>query len=53
MENEKFLQQLSIIQRSLGVIEGVAWGLDEKCSHPIYDALEVIDAALEVIKDGK
>lgn len=39
-----------IIQRMLGKIEGVAFALDEKHAHPLFDALEVIDEILNRIE---
>jgi hypothetical protein len=43
-------KELSTIQRLLGTIEGVAYGMDKKISCPIWDAIEAIDFILR--KDG-
>ena len=55
MANEKILSQISTIQRALGIIEGVAIGLnnDAICSM-LYTATEMIEEAVEAItEDGK
>lgn len=53
MANEKLLSKLSDIERMLGKIEGVAFVLEDRYASPILDALEVIDAVLKEIEDGK
>lgn len=53
MANEKMLNAISAIDRALGKIEGVAFVLEDKYSMPLLDAIEVIDGALEDIKNGK
>ena len=53
MANEKLLSKISTIERCLGKIEGVAFCLEDKCANTILDALEVLDAVLEEIKNGK
>ena len=53
MANEKLLLKLSTIDRCLGKLEGVAFCLDDKYANVIFDALEVLNAVLEDIKDGK
>lgn len=45
--------QASTIERMLGKIEGVAFVLEDRYASPIIDAIEVIDAVLQEIKDGK
>lgn len=52
MVNEKLLSKLSNIERMLGKIEGVAFVLEDRYASPILDAVEVIDAVLEEIKNG-
>jgi hypothetical protein len=53
MANEKLLSKLSDIERMLGKIEGVAFVLEDRYASPILDALEVIEAVLKEIEDGK
>lgn len=53
MVNEKLLSQLCTIERMLGKIEGVAFVLEDKYATPLFDAIEVIDAVMGEIKDGK
>lgn len=53
MENEKLLSKLSTIERMLGKIEGVAFVLEDKYATPLLDAIEVIDAVIMEVKDGK
>ena len=55
MANKKQLVYISTIQRALGIIEGVASGLDnDAVSQLLYTATGMIDEAVEEItKDGK
>ena len=53
MANEKLISIVSTIERALGMIEGVSYGLCEDQSSALLDAIEMIDGALEVLKDGK
>ena len=55
MANEKLINQICIIQRGLGIIEGVASGLaNDAISQLLYTATEMIEEAVEEItKDGK
>ena len=55
MANEKLINQICIIQRGLGIIEGVASGLaNDPVSQMLYTATEMIEEAVEEItKDGK
>ena len=51
MVNEK---QMSVIQRALGIIEGVMLLADLKVAETLGTAVEMMDDALkEVLKDGK
>lgn len=45
--------QVSTIERMLGKIEGVAFVLEDRYTSPLLDAVEVIDAVLKEIEDGK
>ena len=45
--------QSSTIERMLGKIEGVAFVLEDRYALPLLDAVEVIDAVLKEIEDGK
>jgi hypothetical protein len=55
MENEKLISTISTIQRALGIIEGVAIGLNnDAVGSLLYTAVEMIEEAVEEItKDGK
>ena len=55
MANEKLINQICVIQRGLGIIEGVASGLaNDTVSQLLYTATEMIDEAVgEITKDGK
>lgn len=53
MENEKRLSVISTIERAVGMIEGVSYGLCDSQASALIDAVEMIDGALEVLKDGK
>ncbi len=44
---ELSLKDKSTIQRMLGKIEGVAFGLEDKFATPLLDAVEVIDGILD------
>lgn len=45
--------QISSIERMLGKIEGVAFVLEDRYSSPLLDVVEVIDAVLQEVADGK
>lgn len=51
MANEKRISVISNIERAVGMIEGVSYGLDSQ-SAALIDAVEKIDEALEVLKNG-
>lgn len=53
MANEKLIQTISTIERALGIIEGVACGLDGGAAAAMIDAVEMIDAAVKEITDEK
>ena len=55
MANEKLINQICTIQRALGIIEGVAMGLNnDAIGSMLYTATEMIEEAVEEItKDGK
>ncbi len=40
------IKDKSTIQRKLGMIEGVAFVMDDKASTPLLDAVEVIDGII-------
>ena len=46
------LKDKETIQRMLGQIEGVAFGMDDKFSGVLLDAVEVIDSILDKEKGG-
>ena len=45
--------QISTLERMLGKIEGVAFVLEDRYASPLLDAVEVIDAVLQEVKDDK
>ena len=51
--SEKLISQVSTINRALGMIEGVSCGLDKAYAETLIDAVEMIDAAVKEITDGK
>lgn len=54
MANEKLLNQISTINRALGIIEGVMLVSDDKMQQALATAVEMIDEAMkEVFADGK
>lgn len=52
MTNEKLLSIISAIERALGMIEGVSYGLTDGQASALIDAVELIDIAIKEIKDG-
>jgi hypothetical protein len=53
MANEKLLSIISTIERALGMIEGVSYGLTDGQASALIDAVEMIDGAVKEIQDGK
>ena len=56
MASEKLLSAYSTIERALGMIEGVAFGLPkdlEPVPSLLGTAVEMIDGAMEEIRSGK
>lgn len=54
MATEKLISQISTINRALGMIEGVSYGLDGPGGHALADAVQMIDETIkEMIEDGK
>ena len=54
LTTEKRISSISTIQRALGVIEGVAIGLNnDAVGSMLYTAIEMIDEAVGAITDGK
>lgn len=53
MTNEKLLSIISAIERALGMIEGVSYGLTDGQASALIDAVEMIDRAVKEIQDGK
>ena len=52
MENEKLIAIVSTIERAVGMIEGVSYGLCDSQASALVDAVEKIDGALEELKNG-
>ena len=46
-------ENISIIRRFIGVVEGVAISLPERTQSLIYDYIEVVDAILDHEKGGE
>ena len=54
MVNEKLISQISTIQRALGMIEGVSYGLTDSAGTALADAVQMIDETIkEMLEDGK
>ena len=47
------LKDKSIVERLLGVIEGIAFAIDDKYGRPICDAIVEIDEILDKECDGE
>lgn len=53
MANEKLISQISTIQRALGMIEGVSYGVDYAVGNALADDVQMIDETLkEMTEDG-
>ena len=52
MANEKLISIVSTIERAVGMIEGVSYGLCDSQASALIDAVEKIDGALEELKNG-
>lgn len=54
MTNKKMMAQTGVIQRALGMLEGVSCGVDEAAAVTIMDAVHMIEGALkELAESGK
>ena len=53
MANEKMISAISTIERALGIIEGVACGVESAGADMLITAVEMIDGAVKEITDGK
>lgn len=54
MANEKLLNQISTINRALGMIEGVSYGMEQCAGQALADAVQMIDETVkEMLQDGK
>ena len=49
---EKQISSISTIERALGIIEGVSYGVDSKYADILITAVEMIDGAVKEITDG-
>lgn len=52
MATEKLISIISTIERAVGMIEGVSYGLTDSQASALVDAVEMIDRAIEEIKNG-
>ena len=46
------LEALSAIERALGMIEGISYGVDETIATGLIDAVEMIDNAVKELTDA-
>lgn len=54
MANEKLINQISTIQRALGMIEGVSYGMEQSPGQALADAVQMIDETVkEILEDGQ
>ncbi|MBQ8360011.1 MAG: hypothetical protein IJX37_08955 [Oscillospiraceae bacterium] len=54
MANEKTISQIGTIQRALGMIEGVSYGMEQSAGQALADAVQMIDETVkEMLEDGK
>lgn len=54
MADEKLISQISTINRALGMIEGVSYGIDDAAGNAIADAVQMIEETIkEMMADGK
>lgn len=53
MANKKLIHSMSIIERALGIIEGISFGVDNAIGTALIDAVEMIEHAVkEILEDG-
>lgn len=53
LTTKRQMSSISIIDRALGMIEGVSCGLENKYADTLLDAIEMIDVAVKEITYGK
>ena len=54
MVSEKLISQISTIQRALGMIEGVSYGMEQSAGQALADAVQMIEETVkEILEDGK
>ena len=53
MANEKLINRISTINRALGIIEGVSYGMQEPAGQALADAVQMIEETVkEMVEDG-
>lgn len=53
MATEKLVSQISIINRALGMIEGVSYGMEQSAGQALADAVQMIEETVkEMVEDG-
>ncbi len=53
MANEKMISCISTINRALGMIEGVSYGVVDSAGSALIDAVQMIEEAVkELMEDG-
>lgn len=54
METDKLISKISTIQRALGMIEGVSYGMEQSHGQALADAVQMIDETVkEILEYGK
>ncbi len=54
MANDKLISQISTINRALGMIEGVSYGMEQSAGQALGDAVQMIEETIkEMLEDGK
>lgn len=54
MASEKLISQISTINRALGMIEGVSYGMEQSPGQALADAVQMIEETVkEMLEDGK
>lgn len=53
MANEKLISIISTVERAVGMIEGVSYGLTDSQASALITAVEILDGAIEEIKNAQ
>lgn len=52
MANEKLISIVSTMERAIGMIEGVSYGVADSQASALITAVEMLDSAIKEITDG-